>query len=236
MINVAVIGYGYWGPNLVRNFNSSKATNILHVCDQAENQLAKVRALYPAVQATTDLDTVLSDPNVDAISIATPVYTHYDLTMKALKAGKHVLVEKPMADTSGHCREMIAEAEKQGKVLMVDHTFPYTGAVNKIRDLIRDGELGELYYFDSVRVNLGLFQTDVSVLWDLAVHDLSILEHIMDKHPVAVSATGIAHVDGRPENTSYMTLFYDEKFIAHIHVSWLAPVKLRMTLIGGSEK
>ncbi len=236
MQNVAVIGYGYWGPNLVRNFMNASTTNVLYVCDQSEDQLSRVKNLYPTIKLTTSLDEVLADSEVDAVSIATPVNTHYELAMKALEAGKHVLVEKPMADSSEKCKRMIEEAEKRNLTLMVDHTFPYTGAVKKIGELSKSGELGELYYFDSVRVNLGLFQSDVSVLWDLAVHDLSILESFTDNKPIAVSATGIAHVQGKPVNTAYLTVFYEGSFIAHIHANWLAPVKLRQTLIGGSEK
>ena len=174
--------------------------------------------------------------HVDAIAIATPVSTHFNLAMKALEAGKHVLVEKPLAENSDKCSRMIDEAAKRNLILMVDHTFAYTGAVRKIRELIASKQLGEIYYYDSVRVNLGLFQHDVSVVWDLAVHDLSIMEFLFPEKPIAVSATGISHIEGQPVNIAYLTLFFDNNLIAHIHVNWMAPVKVRQTLIGGSEK
>lgn len=236
MLKVAVIGYGYWGPNLVRNFMASPATTVLYVVDANADRLKAVQRLYPTIKITTDLSVALADPEVMAVSIATPVSTHFDLAMAALQAGKHVLLEKPMTESSEKCKILIEEADKRGLVLMVDHTFPYTGAVRKIKEFIDKGELGEIYYFDSVRVNLGLFQHDVSVIWDLAVHDLSILDFILKEHPVAVSATGTAHVKGEPEDVAYLTLFFKSNLIAHIHVNWLAPVKLRQTLIGGAKK
>ena len=236
MVKIAVIGYGYWGPNLVRNFMASPATTVVYVVDANQERLKNVQRLYPTIKVTTDLSTALADPEVSAVSIATPVSTHFDLAMAALKAGKHVLLEKPMTESSEKCKTLIKEANDRKLVLMVDHTFPYTGAVRKIKELIDKGELGDIYYFDSVRVNLGLFQHDVSVLWDLAVHDLSILDFILKENPVAVSATGISHVKGEPEDVAYLTLFFESKLIAHIHVNWLAPVKLRQTLIGGSKK
>jgi predicted dehydrogenase len=178
----------------------------------------------------------LADNNVDAIAIATPVSTHYSLAMEALRAGKHVLVEKPLAASSEEAVELIEAAERRQRVLMVDHTFVYTGAVRKIRELALSGTLGEIYYYDSVRVNLGLFQHDVNVIWDLAVHDLSIMDFVIPFLPCAVSATGLSHVSGGPENIAYLTIFFDGPLIAHIHVNWLAPVKLRRTLIGASRK
>jgi predicted dehydrogenase len=178
---------------------------------------------------------VLQDPRIDAIAIPTPVSTHFRLAMQALMAGKHVFVEKPMAATTEEARRMVEEAARRGLVLAVDHTFVHTGAVRKMRE-IAERDLGEIYYYDSVRVNLGLFQHDVSVVWDLAVHDLSIMDYVLDEKPVAVSATGMSHVPGEPENIAYLTLFYESKLIAHVHVNWLAPVKVRRTLIGGSNK
>lgn len=236
MIRVGVIGYGYWGPNLVRNYHASDKTEIRMVCDLDAERVKKVSKLYPSVKLTTDIDEIINSDEIDALSIATPVSTHYELAMKAMNAGKHVLVEKPIADSSEKCEQMLEAAEKNGVTLMVDHTFPYTAAVRKIRDLVRAGDIGDLYYFDSVRVNLGLFQSDVSVIWDLAVHDLSIMEYVLPCKPIAVTAAGIAHVKDNPVNTAYLTLLYEEDFISHIHVSWLAPVKLRQTLLGGSEK
>jgi len=173
---------------------------------------------------------------VDAVAIATPVDYHFELAMAALRAGKHVLVEKPMASSSEQAARLVDEAARRRLVLMVDHTFVYTGAVTKIRDLVRAGDLGDVYYYDSTRVNLGLFQHDVNVLWDLAVHDLSIMDFVLAQQPAAVSATGLAHVPNEPENIAYMTMFFDGTLIAHIHVNWLAPVKVRRTLIGGSRR
>ena len=236
MIRVGVIGCGYWGPNLVRNFSESERARLVMVCDLNESSLAQIRGRYPAVGTTTDVDSLLSRSDIDAVAIATPVSTHSDLAMRALRAGKHVLVEKPMAENADQCKRMIDEAADRGKLLMVDYTFPYTGAVKKIRELVANRELGELYYYDSVRVNLGLFQHDVNVIWDLAVHDLSIIDNIFSDSPVAVSSTGISHVAGKPQNIAYLTLFFASKLIAHVHVNWLAPVKIRQTLIGGSEK
>lgn len=236
MIRVGVIGYGYWGPNLVRNFTASPGSEVAYVCDRRPERLKLVASTYPSIALTTDIEEVLRSPEVDAVALATPVSTHFDLAMRGLAAGKHLLVEKPLAHTSEKCKRLIEAAEKRGLVLMVDHTFPYTGAVRKIKDLIDEGQLGEIYYYDSVRVNLGLFQHDVSVVWDLAVHDLSILDYLLADPPEAVSATGMSHVSDQPENVAYLTLFYPNRTLAHIHVNWLAPVKIRQTLIGGSTK
>lgn len=235
MIGVAVIGYGYWGPNLVRNFAETPGAKLLYVCDLRKERLTTVQNRYPAVQITDDFEEVLRDPRVHAVAIATPVSTHFRLAMKALMAGKHVFVEKPMASTSDEARRMVEEASRRGLVLAVDHTFIHTGAVRKMREVVESG-LGDMYYYDSVRVNLGLFQHDVSVIWDLAVHDLSIMDYVLPEAPVAVSATGMSHVPGEPENIAYLNLFFESKLIAHIHVNWLAPVKVRRTLIGGSNK
>ncbi|MGN6551978.1 MAG: Gfo/Idh/MocA family protein [Pararhizobium sp.] len=235
MIGVSVVGYGYWGPNLVRNFSETAGARLVSVCDLDAKRLATVKARYPAVEVTQDFDDVLSDPRVDAVAIATPVSAHFRLAMRALMAGKHVLVEKPVATTTEEARRLVDEAARRGLVLAVDHTFVHTGAVRKMRELVADG-LGDIYYYDSVRVNLGLFQHDVSVMWDLAVHDLSIMDFVLPQRPVAVSATGVSHVPGEPENIAYLNLFFDNNLIAHIHVNWLAPVKVRRTLVGGSRK
>jgi len=235
MIGVAVIGYGYWGPNLVRNFCETPGARLISVCDLRPERLEAVQARYPGVEITDDVEQVLRDPRVDAIAIATPVFAHFRLTMSALMAGKHVFVEKPMAATAEEARRMVDEAARRELVLAVDHTFVHTGAVRKMRELVENG-LGDIYYYDSVRVNLGLFQHDVSVIWDLAVHDLSILDYVLREKPVAVSATGMSHVAGEPENIAYLNLFFDNQMIAHIHVNWLAPVKVRRTLVGGSSK
>lgn len=236
LINMGVIGYGYWGPNLVRNFGELPGSQVLAVSDLSSERLAKVQALYPSMKTTKDYRDLLSDPKINAIAIATPVSTHFDLAMAALKAGKHVFVEKPITVSSEQAMRLIEEAEKRNLVLMVDHTFVYTGAVRKIHDLIATNVLGDIYYYDSVRVNLGLFQHDVNVIWDLAVHDLSIMDYILPYKPYAVSATGISHVPGEPENIAYLTLFFENNLIAHMHLNWLAPVKVRRTLIGGSQR
>jgi predicted dehydrogenase len=235
-INIGVIGYGYWGPNLVRNFVEIPGANVKTVSDFKPELLAKVQSRYPNIQVTTDCQDIFTDPKIDAVAIATPVSTHFDLALAALQAGKHVLVEKPMTVTSEQAMRLIEEAERRNLVLMVDHTFVYTGAVRKMRELISTNVLGEIYYYDSVRVNLGLFQHDVNVICDLAVHDLSIMNYLLSSQPYAVSATGISHVFGKPENIAYLTLFFESNLIAHIHVNWLAPVKVRRTLIGGTQK
>ena len=185
---------------------------------------------------TTNFNDLLTDPSIDAVAIATPVNTHYELAMAALKAGKHVWVEKPMTETVEQAQRLVDEAERRGMVLHVDHTFIYTGAVQKMAEIIKADELGKIYYYDSIRVNLGLFQRDVSVISDLAVHDLSILDHLLGEQPAAVTASGINHFPGTPENLAYVTLFYDSGMIAHANVSWLAPVKVRQILVGGSKK
>jgi predicted dehydrogenase len=235
MIGIAVVGYGYWGPNLVRNFWDTPGARLVSVCDLRPERLTGVQGRYPAVEITSSFDDVLNDPRVDAVAIATPVSSHYDLALRALQSGKHVFVEKPIAATADQAQRLVDEAARRGLVLAVDHTFIHTGAVRKMRQLVDDG-LGQVYYYDSVRVNLGLFQHDVSVIWDLAVHDLSIMDFVLPAKPVAVSATGVSHVAGEPENIAYLNLFFENNLIAHIHVNWLAPVKIRRTLVGGSSK
>ncbi len=236
MIRLGVIGYGYWGPNLVRNFTETKGVEVRAVCDLDAKRRALVHARYPALWTAAEAAEVIDDPQVDAVAIATPVTSHYDLALRALRAGKHVLVEKPLVATVDQARRLVEEADRRQRVLMVDHTFVYTGAVRRIRALTEDGTLGRIYYYDSVRVNLGLFQHDVSVLWDLAVHDISIMDYLLASKPVAVSATGMSHLAGQPENVAYVTLFFADDRVAHVHVNWLAPVKIRRTLIGGSQK
>lgn len=236
MLKVAVIGYGYWGPNLVRNFVETPSAEVVMVADINEGNLKRVNSRYPAIQTTTSVDDIFASTEIQAVIIATPVDTHYKLALQALQSGKHVMVEKPMASSSKEAQHLIDEAKERNLVLMVDHTFVYTGAVRKIADLVREGELGDVLYYDSTRINLGLFQHDVNVIWDLAVHDLSIIEYVLNKEPRAVSATGISHVEGQPENIAYLTIYYDDNLIAHVNVNWLAPVKVRRTLIGGSKK
>lgn len=236
MIRVGLIGYGYWGPNLARNFAEAPDMQLAAVADLKEQRLALIECRHPGVRVTTDVDAVINDPGIDAIAIATPVSTHFPLAMTALRAGKHVLIEKPMTSCSEDALCLIEEADRRGRVLMVDHTFVYTGAVRKIRELIQQGSLGEIYYYDSTRVNLGLFQQDVDVIWDLAVHDVAIMDYILPAHPIEVSATGVGHVNGASENLAYVTAFYDSSLIAHLNVNWLSPVKVRRTLIGGSRQ
>jgi predicted dehydrogenase len=235
MIGIGVIGYGYWGPNLVRNFMDAEDTQVVAVADMRSERLQLVARRYPGVQVCVDYRDLLKNPAVDAIAISTPVSTHFSLALAALEAGKHVLVEKPMTVTSDEAMHLIDAAARRNLVLMVDHTFVYTGAVRKIRDLIRQGTLGDIYYYDSARVNLGLFQHDVNVIWDLAVHDLSIMDYILPEVPVEVSATGIGHVSGDSEDTAYVSVFYSGSIIAHLNVNWLSPVKVRRTLIGGTK-
>jgi predicted dehydrogenase len=236
MIGFGVVGYGYWGPNLVRNIWEAPGARLVSVCDLRTERLAGVQTRYPAVEITSSYDDLLKDARIDAIAIATPVSSHFDLALKALQAGKHVFVEKPMTATAEQAARLIEEADRRHLMLAVDHTFVYTGAVRKMRELVTKADVGDIYYYDSVRVNLGLFQHDVNVIWDLAVHDLSIMDYVLPAHPIAVSATGISHVKGEPENIAYLTLFFAENLIAHIHVNWLAPVKVRQTLLGGSKK
>jgi predicted dehydrogenase len=236
MLNIGVIGYGYWGPNLVRNFAEATGAQVTMVADSNPKRLDLVKKRYPAVETLQLPYDLINSSNVDAVVIATPVVTHFDLALKALQAGKHVLVEKPMASSAVQAQQLIDEAQKRNLVLMVDHTFVYTGAVRKIAELVHSGEIGDVLYYDSTRVNLGLFQHDVNVIWDLAVHDLSIIEFVLNKKARAVSAAGISHVNGQPENIAYLTIYYDDNVIAHVNVNWLAPVKIRRTLIGGSKK
>ena len=236
MIGIGVIGYGYWGPNLVRNFVQVPGAHVVAVSDVRPDRLASIHKQYPTVITTAHFRDVINHPQVDAVVIATPVTTHYELAEAALRAGKHVLVEKPLTSTSSQGLSLIEESLRRNRVLMVDHTFVYTGAVRKSQALVANNGLGDIYYYDSVRVNLGLFQHDVNVIWDLAVHDLAIMDYVLPMRPQAVSATGMSHVPGKPENIAYLTLFFDGNLIAHVHVNWLAPVKIRRTLIGGSQR
>jgi len=236
LINIGVVGYGYWGPNLVRNFAETAGANLAAVADLDKKKLDVAKKRFPAITVTTRFQDLLEDPKIDAIAVATPVNTHFELGMAALKAGKHLWLEKPMTETSLQARKLVEEAEKRKLVLLVDHTFIYTGAVRKMAEIIKAGDLGRIYYYDSIRVNLGLFQRDVSVISDLAVHDFAILDFLLGEHPTAVSASGTNHFPGTPENLAYITLFYDSGTIAHTNVSWLAPVKVRQILIGGSKK
>lgn len=236
MVNIAVIGFGYWGPNIVRNFNSRAEGNVRYVVDFRQERLDVAEKLYPGIKVSKSADEAINDPKTDAVVVATPVFTHYALAKKALLAGKHVLLEKPMTSTSIEAEELINLAEQKGLSLMVDHTFLYTGAVQKIKELLDTKVLGKLQYVDSTRINLGLFQPDVNVLWDLAPHDISILNYITNDKPVSVQATGVSHTKNGIENIAYLTLNYDTDMIAHFNCSWTSPVKIRKFLIGGDKK
>jgi predicted dehydrogenase len=236
VIKVGVIGYGYWGPNLVRNLFEVSEMQVVAVSDMREDRLQQVRNRYPSVEATTDYHRLLDNPEIDAIAIATPVSTHYDLALQALQSGKHVMVEKPMTSSSEQALRLIDEAARRKLTLMVDHTFVYTSAVRKIKEIVASGKLGDILYYDSTRINLGLFQRDVDVIWDLAVHDLAIMDYILPSPPCAVAATGINHVFGGTENLAYITMFFEENVIAHVNVNWLSPVKVRRTLVGGNKQ
>lgn len=235
MIRVGVIGYGYWGPNIVRNLHGLDSTRVEMVCDSSASALARVRKAYPGIRTTQDSRELLRSPEVDAVAVITPVWTHYELAKEALENGKHVFIEKPFTSNSDQAKELIDLAARKGLTIMVDHTFLFTGAVRKIRQLVESGSLGDLYYYDSLRVNLGLFQHDVSVIWDLAPHDLSIMDHLIKAEPEAVVATGERHLNG-VEDVAYMTIYFPRNVIAHINVNWLSPVKIRTTLIGGQKK
>jgi len=236
VIRVGIIGYGYWGPNLLRNFAEMQGAEVAGVADLDRTKLASVERRFPTVKVMTDFQELLKDPSIDAIAVATPVATHFELGMATLRTGKHLWLEKPMSETSLQARKLIDEASRRQRVLMVDHTFIYTDAVRKMGQIIGDGDLGQVYYYDSIRVNLGLFQRDVNVISDLGVHDFSILDFLLKEHPAAVSASGINHFPGTPENLAYISLFYNSGVIAHANVSWLAPVKVRQILIGGSKR
>ena len=234
-MNFGVIGYGYWGPNVVRNLRSIEGVKVLAGADLKESSRARARAHHPDLNITANTDEVLRSPEIDAIAVVSQVWTHFELAKAALENGKHVFVEKPLTANSAQARELVELAEKKNLRIMVDHTFLYTGAVRKIRQLLDEGALGKLYYYDSTRVNLGLFQHDVNVLWDLASHDLAIMNYLIGQTPEAISACGQAHL-GTLEDMAYMTLYFPDKLIGHINVNWLSPVKVRSTLIGGEKK
>ena len=235
VLRIGVIGYGYWGPNIVRNLHGQKNLQAAMVCDKSPAALARVRKAYPGMLTVSDPFEVLRSQEIDAVAVITPVWTHYELAKAALEHGKHVFIEKPFTSNSAQAEELIELAARNKLTIMVDHTFLFTGAVRKIRELAESGTLGELYYYDSLRVNLGLFQHDVSVIWDLAPHDLSIMDHIIKQEPEAIVATGEKHLNG-VEDVAYMTLYFPRNIIAHINVNWLSPVKIRTTLIGGQKK
>jgi predicted dehydrogenase len=234
-VRVGVIGYGYWGPNIVRNLHGLDNCELVSVCDKSTAALRRAHRLYPAIQLTTDFNEILTSPDIDAVAVVTPVWTHFELAKAALLNGKHVFVEKPFTSTSQQAEELIELAQRKNLKIMVDHTFLFSGAVRKIRELVDGGVLGPLYYFDSTRVNLGLFQHDVSVIWDLAPHDLSIMDHVIVERPEAVVATGGNHLNGLAD-MAFITVYFPGNIVAHVNVNWLSPVKVRTTLIGGKDK
>ncbi len=235
MIKIGVIGYGYWGPNIVRNFNRLKTARVVAVSDLNSKALSRVNEIYPAIKVTTNADELITSADVDVVAIITPVSTHFELAKKALQNGKHIFVEKPFTRTSAQAEELIELADKKKLLIMVDHTFLFTGAVRKIKQLIDDNTLGNLYYYDSMRINLGLIQHDINVIWDLAPHDLSIMDYLIKDKPVAIGASGKGHVNNR-EDIAYINVQFANNIIAHFNVNWLSPVKIRMTLIGGEKK
>src|SRR5216110_3595301 len=235
-IRVGIIGCGYWGPNLVRNFARNPHSAVEAVCDMRYERAMRAGAEYRIPMVTDDPAELCTSPDLDLIVVATPSFSHFPLAKAALEAGKHVLVMKPLTTRTEHAEELCALAERQGVLLAVDHTFVFTGAVRKMRELIVSGEIGDLYYFDSVRINLGLIQTDVNVVWDLAPHDVSIMDYLIGQEPVSVSATGAAHGGSPTENIAYLTVRYEGSLIGHVHVNWLAPAKVRRTILGGSKK
>lgn len=236
MIRVGVAGYGYWGPNIVRNFSNIDGSQVIAVSDINGNALARVKKAYSNIRVTSNYDELISSTDIDAVAVVTPVFTHYHLAKKALMQGKHLFVEKPFTCTSTQAEELIELAEKKHLKIMVDHTFLFTGAVRKIKQLIDERILGDLLYFDSIRVNLGLFQHDVNVVWDLAPHDFSVIDYLVKEKPTAVVATGQAHFNHELEDVAYVTFYFPSNMIAHINVNWLSPVKVRTTLIGGQKK
>ena len=235
MVKFGVIGYGYWGPNVVRNLNQLEEAEVLAVCDKSPQSRRRAQKAYPQMEISSDPHELLSSPDIDAIAVITPVWTHYELAKAALENGKHIFVEKPFTSNTAQSEELINLAARKNLKIMVDHTFLFTGAVRKINQLLEEGALGKLYYYDSTRVNLGLFQHDVNVIWDLAPHDLSIMDHLIKESPEAIVATGQTHLNGF-EDVAFITLYFPDKIIAHLNVNWLSPVKVRTTLIGGEKK
>ena len=236
MINLAVIGYGYWGPNLARNFAETEGARTAVVCDQDPQRLAKAKVKHPMAELTGDYAAVLANPAIHAVAIATPVRTHYELARRALEAGKHVLVEKPLTMRVEHAEELCALADRQGRVLMVDHVFIYSPPVLAMKEIVDSGRLGKLFFIDSVRINLGLFQHDVNVVWDLAPHDLSIVDHLVGRLPRSLSAFGAVHTGNDIEDVAYLNLDYGDGLIANFHVNWLSPVKVRSMILGGGDQ
>ncbi|PIR79718.1 MAG: oxidoreductase [Candidatus Levybacteria bacterium CG10_big_fil_rev_8_21_14_0_10_35_13] len=235
-INVAVVGLGYWGPNLLRNFLDIKDYKVVYGCDLDKKNLEKYSSIYPSIKFINNFDEIIKDKNVDLVAIATPLSTHFRLAEKALKAGKHVLLEKPMTQNSKEASRLVKLAKRNNKILMVGYTFVYSEPIKKIKEILNKKEIGQIYYYDSTRINLGLIQNDVNVIWDLACHDFSIINYLFNKVPVAIQAFGSKFVNSRNEEIAHVIIKYDKNFTAHINVSWLSPVKIRIILIGGSKK
>ena len=236
LLRVILVGYGYWGPNLARNFRTSDGFDLVAVCDGREEKRALATRHNPEISTYSSLEAALAAEDCEVVAIATPMSTHYQLAMEAIAAGKHVFVEKPLATSLDHALELIATAESRGVTLMTGHTFVYSSPVRKIHEMLQTGQIGDIYYYDSVRINLGLFRHDANVLWDLAVHDLSILDYLLQMDIEKVSAIGQKHGPSKTENIAYLTLFARDGLIAHIHVNWLAPVKIRRTILAGDQK
>ncbi len=235
-MKIGVVGFGYWGPNIVRNFNNVKGASVEIVCDKSKESQKKAKKVNNNLQVTQNYLDITQSAKIDAVAVVTPVSTHYEIAKSALENGKHVFVEKPFAANTRHAVELIELAEKMNLTIMVDHTFLFTGAVRKIKQLLENDILGKIYYYDSTRVNLGLFQHDINVIWDLAPHDLSIMDYVLDSKPVAISANGIDHLENNLENIAYLTVYFEENIIAQFNLDWLSPVKIRSTLIGGDKK
>ena len=235
-IGVAVIGLGYWGPNLVRNFSAAEGADLLWGCDLNEQLCEKIASQYPSTKTTTDYQKILDDQKTELVVIATPVATHYMLVKQALEAGKHVMVEKPMTQTVAEAEELVTLAKEKNRIFAVDHPFVFSGIVKKMKALVAEGTIGDPLYFDSVRINLGLFRSDVNVIWDLLPHDLSILEEIIPDQPISVQAIGLDHFNRNNEDVAYVALRYPNNFTAHIHMSWTSPVKIRHMILGGTKK
>jgi predicted dehydrogenase len=235
MIKVGVVGYGYWGPNVARNFNHAGVSEVVAITDKRTDCLNRAKQAFPQANVTKDCQEILTSPDVDVVAVVTPVWTHYELAKTALNNGKHIFVEKPFTANTAQAEELIELAAKKKLQIMVDHTFLFTGAVRKIRQLVDEGVMGKLFYYDSMRVNLGLFQHDINVIWDLAPHDLSIMDYVIQKKPDAIVATGEKHLNSHVD-IAFLTIYFPDNVVAHINVNWLSPVKVRTTLIGGEKK
>lgn len=236
MLNIGLIGYGYWGPNILRNFDNFDGARVVAICDKDAKALQRARKTASGRNFISDYREITDSSHIDAIAIVTPASTHYDIAKRSLKNGKHIFVEKPFTEKASQAEELIELARKKNLTIMVDHTFLFTEAVRKIKDLIAQNVLGDLYYYDSTRINLGLFQHDVNIIWDLAPHDLSIMDFVLKEKPVAISALGASHFSIKLEDTAYIVAHFNNNMIAHFNMNWLSPVKVRTTLIGGKKK